>query len=418
MSTEGVVALDTYSEDQLASFALWSSPSGTSNSVFVLDEVESHPSSVVHVRDSFERSEPLPFVSTPVSSSTCGISPRYVASTTKNGRNSAEAQSPNSSVILLDEDSFSDYIAPLPFDSTPFLSTVTTHRVSLDVSPIRPTPTAKRRKLLSTPERPFQSSHSSSNTECDTDFAFIDLSMEPSSCNTDCNRSLVTHGEFESTLQPAFQSDSTKSPSLSHIVDVVCCKSKCLASFSLNDLDKCRGSYMNCSRQEQQQFLLDTLSITAAKHNGKVVHSFILCGKQLCRSAFLLVLGISEKRLRKATRLYATGTVVAPSKSQPQFKSPKRDDAYAWMERYFSRIGDKMPHIQQIHLPYFLSKKAVYEFLVQDFTLLGFQSDEIISRSHFYALWKKEFPNCIIPKVSYNYSIAIVKTLHFYLCIL
>jgi len=62
---------------------------------------------------------------------------------------------------------------------------------------------------------------------------------------------------------------------------------------------------------------------------------------------------------------------VAPSKSQLRFKSPKRHDAYAWWsDTYFSHIGDKMPHTQQIHLPYFLSKKAVYEFLVQDFTLL------------------------------------------------
>jgi len=40
------------------------------------------------------------------------------------------------------------------------------------------------------------------------------------------------------------------------------------------------------------------------------------------------------------------------------------------VERYVSRIGDKMLHIQQIHLPFFLPKKAVYDFPVQDFALL------------------------------------------------
>lgn len=146
-------------------------------------------------------------------------------------------------------------------------------------------------------------------------FAFIDLSMEPSSCNTDCNQSLVTHGEFEGTLLPAFSLTAK-----SHIpcpTLLMWCAANPGVSLQqarhLNDLDQCRGNFVNHSRQERQQFLLDTLSITAAKYNGKVVHSFILCGKQLCRSAFLLVLGISEKQLWKATRLYTTGTVVASS---------------------------------------------------------------------------------------------------------
>ena len=381
MSSEDVIQLDTYSADQ--------SSACTSKSVLVLDEFDSLYSSLV--LDSFECTEPLRIVSSPSTLSTGGVSP----CTTKKGRNAAEARSPNSSVILLDEDSFSD--VPLPLISTPFPSTVTTQGFPYDISPIRPVPSAKRRKLLlSSPERSAHGFHTSASSSS-TEYAFIDLSIEPSiaSRNTDFSLSLVSNDE---TLQPTVQSDSTKSQSLSHIVNTVCCKSRCLASFSLIDIEQCRGSFMNRNRQEQQQFLLDTLSITAAKHKEKV--NFILSGKQLCRSAFLLVLGISEKRLRKVTRLYAVGTVVAPSKCQPQFKSPKRDDAYAWMDRYFSRIGDKMPHIQQTHLPYFLSKKAVYEFLVQDFVLLGFQSDEILSQSHFYALWKKEFPNCIIPKVS------------------
>lgn len=70
------------------------------------------------------------------------------------------------------------------------------------------------------------------------------------------------------------------------------------------------------------------------------------------------------------------------------------------MERYFNRIGDKMPHLEQIHLPHFLSKKTVYELMVLDFKDQGICSNEIISSLHFYALWREDYRNCTIPKVN------------------
>ena len=70
------------------------------------------------------------------------------------------------------------------------------------------------------------------------------------------------------------------------------------------------------------------------------------------------------------------------------------------MNRYFDRIGDKMPHIQQTHLPHFLSKKAVYNFMQEELTEQGFTSNDIISISTFYSMWNTEFPPCVIPKVT------------------
>ena len=58
-----------------------------------------------------------------------------------------------------------------------------------------------------------------------------------------------------------------------------------------------------------------------------------------------------------------------------------------------------MPHVQQVHLPSFLSKQAIYNFMVSDFLADGYKRAEIICQSHFYSLWKDEFSYCVIPKV-------------------
>ena len=98
------------------------------------------------------------------------------------------------------------------------------------------------------------------------------------------------------------------------------------------------------------------------------------------------------------SRLYLQGATIAQPKLRPKkSKSMKHSSAMAWMERYF---GDKMPHLQQIHLPHFLSKKVVYDLMVQDLIDQGIAKHDIMSSSHFYAVWREEFRNCIIPKVN------------------
>ena len=104
--------------------------------------------------------------------------------------------------------------------------------------------------------------------------------------------------------------------------------------------------------------------------------------------------------MRNVTHLYAEGaTISLPRLNLQRRNAIKHSTAIAWMERYFSRIGDKMPHLQQIHLPNFLSKKMVYDLMVQDLVDQGMCKSQIISSSHFLAVWRDEFCNYIIPKV-------------------
>lgn len=192
---------------------------------------------------------------------------------------------------------------------------------------------------------------------------------------------------------------SSQNSDASLLLGSICCESRCLATLSLLELESCRNNFQKHTKMEQQQFLLDTLSLTASRENQ--CNSLTLAGKHLCKKAFIRVLNISEKRLRNTRNLYlkegATISLKGLRRERP--KTSKHSTALAWMEHYFNRIGDKMPHVEQIHLPHFLSKKMVYELMVQDVLDQGICRRNIISSSHFYALWRQEYRNCIIPKV-------------------
>lgn len=45
--------------------------------------------------------------------------------------------------------------------------------------------------------------------------------------------------------------------------------------------------------------------------------------------------------------------------------------ASAWLSGYAKRIGERMPHTEQIHLPSFLTEVAVYDMMVTELTEQG-----------------------------------------------
>ena len=51
----------------------------------------------------------------------------------------------------------------------------------------------------------------------------------------------------------------------------------------------------------------------------------------------------------------------------------------------------------QVHLPHFLTKQMVYHIMEEELKPEGI---EIVSLSHFYALWNEHFRNTVIPKVT------------------
>ena len=189
---------------------------------------------------------------------------------------------------------------------------------------------------------------------------------------------------------------------ISILIQSPCCTRRCLAQLSVIEIEETRKQFKERNITEQNQFLLDSFQIMTTKEekiSGRTFTNHMIVGKHVCRNAFIRLLGISDKRYRRISEQFSHG--VTKSKRKPVFRdeSDKVSTSKAWMTRYFRQIGDHMPHLNQIHLPHFLTKKAVYSRMKDDLQREGIPEFEVLSQSHFYSIWAKCFKNVVIPEV-------------------
>ena len=134
-----------------------------------------------------------------------------------------------------------------------------------------------------------------------------------------------------------------------------CCTKRCTANFSILEIEHLSTLFRAKSIQQQNQYLLDNMTL-----RGK----FHLLGKGVCHHAIRRILGVSLLRLRRVEDLFSSGVTTACNpRKRVRSLSHKHTMMVAWLELYATTMGDKMPHIQQIHLPTCLTKKTVYKFM-------------------------------------------------------
>ena len=75
------------------------------------------------------------------------------------------------------------------------------------------------------------------------------------------------------------------------------------------------------------------------------------------------------------------------------------------MQRYFTLMGDQMPHNNRIHLPSWDSQKLVYARYKEDMLIQGGDDYEIISLRSFYRVWSENFSHVVIPEVQIKESV-------------
>ena len=139
----------------------------------------------------------------------------------------------------------------------------------------------------------------------------------------------------------------------SQLLTKSCCTLKCLTHLSLAEMERSQKKFCARTLSEQNQFLLDSFQISRDSLEQEL--SGMLEGKHLCCEAFTSVLNISQKRYKSLHDQYKDGVLKYQRKPITRVESTKVSEAKAWMNRFFHQIGDHMPHIQQIHLPHFIT---------------------------------------------------------------
>lgn len=144
-----------------------------------------------------------------------------------------------------------------------------------------------------------------------------------------------------------------------------CCSQRCIAAFSLLELENIRSVFNSKNQKEQRQFMVDQVAATpAVSHTSSNTSQLCLNGKMVCKRAFIHIIGTSHARLTSVVTAWHAGVRKLPSrKRKPRRLSEKHTAMVAWLEAYAHRLGEKMPHLDQVHLPHFLTKKAVYHIM-------------------------------------------------------
>ena len=120
--------------------------------------------------------------------------------------------------------------------------------------------------------------------------------------------------------------------------------------------------------------------------------TYHLCGKNVCLPVWLAVLSISSSRFYEVRREFMDG-MIQPAPKRSRSLAVKSQQAIAWMESYFDRIGDKRPDKDGIYLPTCLTEKAIYDKMVEEL------QERVVCFSQFNKIFRKSFSHVSIPKV-------------------
>ena len=126
---------------------------------------------------------------------------------------------------------------------------------------------------------------------------------------------------------------------------------------------------------------------------------FFIQGKQVCQQAWIKVHGISQSRFYHLRNDFEVDGGAKRLSQTEHPRQPKTLKTIAWMTQYFDKIGDKRPDKHGIYLPTCLTVKKIYNIMVEDL----FNCDEAaaICYSSFCTIFKSDFKNVTIPKVSF-----------------
>ena len=167
------------------------------------------------------------------------------------------------------------------------------------------------------------------------------------------------------------------------------------------------------TKPEQKQYLFTKLrenSSEAYHQAGKIETKFYIAGKEICSVSWSKIYSLSLRTLTRMLKdIYFGENHVAHGNQGRKRVNTKKESVAAWMERYFTLIGDKMPDSKQIHLPSWKTQKDIHAHYCQDMQLCGIEQEEISGISTFYKIWTEQFAHVVIPEVFSLFYVKLIK---------
>lgn len=177
------------------------------------------------------------------------------------------------------------------------------------------------------------------------------------------------------------------------------CENKCVPyihNLTEYDVLSAHSSFTAKTPADQRKWLFDYLATHCPNNEFGLKEpkklTYHLCGKNVCLPVWLAVLSISSSRFYEVRREFMDG-MIQPAPKRSRSLAVKSQQAIAWMESYFDRIGDKRPDKDGIYLPTCLTEKAIYDKMVEEL------QERVVCFSQFNKIFRKSFSHVSIPKV-------------------
>ncbi len=179
--------------------------------------------------------------------------------------------------------------------------------------------------------------------------------------------------------------------------DILCCKKrKCFQSSNVDFLRAKMKQYRQMSEADRRRTLTEMMGSD---------RQILFDGRRVCTQFLKKAFRFSPELQKSVTNSNyintsitaststvrsATITAKAERNQSSENYSPGRDSIVCFLERLADSTGDRMPDINEIHLPFF-KKRDVYNYFVKEFKQLhpDPSKEKLPTRPYFYSSWKR-----------------------------
>ncbi|KAI8522104.1 hypothetical protein Bbelb_018580 [Branchiostoma belcheri] len=172
-----------------------------------------------------------------------------------------------------------------------------------------------------------------------------------------------------------------------------CCKKKCSDGYSRSTIKDKRTDYFSApSRNEWIKQKLGSFQVGSDKR----AFQFKVNGSEVCREAWCRIYGINKNTYYRELNNFRMGLEWAGLR-QGRSLSSKCISISVWFGHYVAIHGDKMPHKEEIWLPYNTRKTDIFNKYAED---CEDRSEPYCCLQSFLNMWKTFYPHVAIKKCS------------------
>ena len=183
-----------------------------------------------------------------------------------------------------------------------------------------------------------------------------------------------------------------------------CCPKKCIRLFEQDSLARMRYNFWIRPFPNRVEWFYDKAMGRTLGSNVEWPTDY---GFKVCSKAFCSAYGINKSFFYKYMAKFKDGAISAGC-SRTQLPSSTYSKAMDWLQEYPRSYGDRMPHTEDILLPYKTRKQNVWKKYSEE---MAEEMEPQLCRSTFQTMWKKHFVHLKIKKVTNTLAISFLGVL-------